>query len=530
MMRKKILLALFAALVCCCTPEAEKEGPRLSDPAKAPQVVSSVPVMNASGADIPQEIVLTYDKPIALAPHTTISINGVYVDDNVYILDNQLFIPVSLKGGTSYALKVQSPSVKDAEGNYAADYVLTFSTSYRNNFNAGAFSIEASPADADATEATRDLYSKFRDDFGKKIYSASSDVAAWTGLCGQAPAIGEYADVSAIGAWDGIFGLRWLPAMPTQSPDSEEHITRLEFDDIDMGEWAGYICFTMDNWNWFQDARAKEGMDAFQNLVPGSSIVAHYKDASADALMALKDHNWGGLVDASSNNYEYFSIPEGNGAYTLVMDEVLIAEIKSQGMIIGGKNYTLTYVEVIIPSGGGSVEPEKSVWANAGSFFPADAVTPGTWQNTALDAALAALAQDLKTLAVPVLFRPFPDASAGKYWWGGGSASDFKALWKYTFDYLCAAGVHNLLWTWSQAEAVEQWYPGDSLVDFTAAAGWDTLTHISISRMPAYCMGALPPIGASLEDGALWIWCMPDLPSAGEALSDWISSPYIVLK
>ena len=45
---KKIYILLFAsALAFACTPEKEKPAPKTSDPNKAPQVVSTVPAVNA---------------------------------------------------------------------------------------------------------------------------------------------------------------------------------------------------------------------------------------------------------------------------------------------------------------------------------------------------------------------------------------------------------------------------------------------------------------------------------------------------
>lgn len=74
---------------------------------------------------------------------------------------------------------------------------------------------------------------------------------------------------------------------------------------------------------------------------------------------------------------------------------------------------------------------------------------------------------------VPILFRPYHELSGSWFWWGRDlcTPSEYKQLWRYTFDYLVnAKGVHNLIYVYSMAsftteEEFLERYPGDDVVD-----------------------------------------------------------------
>jgi mannan endo-1,4-beta-mannosidase len=53
----------------------------------------------------------------------------------------------------------------------------------------------------------------------------------------------------------------------------------------------------------------------------------------------------------------------------------------------------------------------------------------------------------LKNRGVPVLWRPFHEASGKWFWWGYASADALKKLWKIEFDYFTKErGLNNLIW------------------------------------------------------------------------------------
>lgn len=73
---------------------------------------------------------------------------------------------------------------------------------------------------------------------------------------------------------------------------------------------------------------------------------------------------------------------------------------------------------------------------------------------------------------IPILFRPFHELTGNWFWWCKNNANpeEFKTLWKFTFDYLQAKGVHNLIYIYNTAdyktkEEFLEYYPGSNYVD-----------------------------------------------------------------
>ena len=371
-------LVLFAA---ACTPEEPKPAPKASDPEKAPVVVSTTPEANAPDAEVVTEIVVTYDRDILLAPNTTISVNGTYCDDEVYVVGKQLFIPYPIRGGgNTYTVKVTSPSVKDAEGNYCADFSFSFTTLVRNNFDAGAFAIAEEPVDPAATSEAKALYAAMKENFGNKSYSAAMAEVDWNydnakaiqQMTGKYPAINafdyihlpssgsewiDYGDITPVQEWSdmgGIVAAGWHWLVPTSNPNSSMAVDIVDFDDTDLGSWSANICLTQDNVDWFSDAVAAAAMAAFSQCIVGSTITIYYTNASG-AQLGYRTHNWANLVD-ETKTYDFFDLADGDGSTVLTLDATSLAEIKANGFIIGGHDCTITYVAIEHPKENESVE------------------------------------------------------------------------------------------------------------------------------------------------------------------------------
>ncbi len=80
--------------------------------------------------------------------------------------------------------------------------------------------------------------------------------------------------------------------------------------------------------------------------------------------------------------------------------------------------------------------------------------------------------KDEKGKNIPILFRPYHELTGGWFWWGKGNCTpeEFKALWKFTIDYLQKKGVHNLIYVYntSSFKSKEDFlanYPGDNYAD-----------------------------------------------------------------
>ena len=93
---------------------------------------------------------------------------------------------------------------------------------------------------------------------------------------------------------------------------------------------------------------------------------------------------------------------------------------------------------------------------------------------------IAQFALDLQKEGIPVIFRPLHENNGGWFWWGSScSAETYKALYRYTVDYLQSKGVHNFIYEYSPNGPImteEQFlsrYPGDDYVDILAFDYYD---------------------------------------------------------
>ena len=118
----------------------------------------------------------------------------------------------------------------------------------------------------------------------------------------------------------------------------------------------------------------------------------------------------------------------------------------------------------------------KNAWDNTPNSL--QTILPGgqnhekftTWLDKA--AAFFLSLQDKKGKSIPILFRPFHELTGGWFWWGKGNCTpeEFKAAWKFTFEYLQQKGVHNLIYVYNTGgfntkEDFLSSYPGDNYAD-----------------------------------------------------------------
>ena len=373
---KKYLLILGALFVAfACDPEEQPATPDKgkTEPSEAPKVVSTTPAANAAGVELTlQEIVVTYDKVISLAPNPTIKLNDVYVDEDIYVVEQSLYIPVELKGGTQYTVRVISPSVKDADGNYAQDLVFSFTTASLNNFNAAAFELDAAPADASATAETKALYGQMKGNFGSATYTAAMAEVSWNttnaeaikATTGSYPAINafdyvnlasspaswiDYGDITPVKDWaekGGIVAAGWhwkVPVLdpasipePEPNPDFPNDMVE-DFEDVTIAAW--------DKW-------ALVDGSFFKKATPGARLYIYYTDAHTESgngpQMALKYNltDWPAIVSEEGVFYGYFNVKEGEGFYSIVLDATELEILGGSGLVISGRYLTLKAVGI----------------------------------------------------------------------------------------------------------------------------------------------------------------------------------------
>ena len=149
-------------------------------------------------------------------------------------------------------------------------------------------------------------------------------------------------------------------------------------------------------------------------------------------------------------------------------------------------------------------------------------LTPGTEENSMMISrwrrAASALGE-LKSLGIPVLWRPFHEFDGGWFWWGKGGAEVFKRLWITMYEtFTREYSLDNLVWVLGYSGEVRPgWYPGDEYCDVagsdnydgtTNLAAWKRLKEITARPLAFHEVGKLNPISRFEEDGCLWSWFM----------------------
>ncbi|MCM1283805.1 MAG: Ig-like domain-containing protein [Muribaculaceae bacterium] len=122
-------------------------------------------------------------------------------------------------------------------------------------------------------------------------------------------------------------------------------------------------------------------------------------------------------------------------------------------------------------------------------------VLPGGRYNEQFKDYLDVIAAYAKGLGdIPVMFRPFHECDGGWFWWGSASTDDetYKALYRYTVDYLTGEGVHNFLYIYSpngpvmDTEKYLKRYPGDDYVDVLAFDYYDDYSSATAAFSEEY--------------------------------------------
>jgi mannan endo-1,4-beta-mannosidase len=268
----------------------------------------------------------------------------------------------------------------------------------------------------------------------------------------------------------------------------------------------------------------------------GDVIRVTIKDVAAGAQGSFKDgSSWSGLTttaaDGSTISYEYFDI--SGDKYTMEITQDILTAIQANGLIISGHDYTATGVYLDVTQTKAvrhqaktrALDPNNdySFYRDQTEFDADNALVEGTWENYYFLKDLAQCAEYLKLLqaeGIPVLWRPFHEASGGWFWWGKNAESE-KALWIAMFDYFKEQGLDNLIWVWVSEGDDDKWYPGDEYVDIigrdmytkTTSACFDAFndsqyTYANKMVTLSEC-GTVDDIPTQYAAYAEWSWFMP---------------------
>lgn len=107
---------------------------------------------------------------------------------------------------------------------------------------------------------------------------------------------------------------------------------------------------------------------------------------------------------------------------------------------------------------------------------------------------------------VPIIFRPLHEMTGDWFWWGVASPDDYKALWRFTVEYLRdEKDLHHLLYAYSPdsfqgREDYLRYYPGDDYVDVlgyddyhSLSSGYERLARVDTVAADAATADAVVP-------------------------------------
>lgn len=471
-------------------------------------VLRSVSVEDGATIKPVDAIYVDYNNLVGINVNSPATVNGDPVEAFVNP-DNamQLVIPMNCDWHKEYNVVVPEGMIyrKDDATVTNDGFNLTFNT----NLGINPEIVDKNLTNPNATPEAKALYAQMLADYGKVMYSGAMGGVAWetgytdyvasvNGDAGYPKIVGfdyihlayspanwiDYGDISPVqNVWNAgsIPAITWhwnTPGSMTKNlypyePDTENNNEIPDTDPIEMpGDWSGNLQLPADFFRFAEE---------------GNVITVHISGVADDAQGSFKNGStWSGLVDGETN-YDYFDInakdEEGNVASTassfqLTLTPALLKEVKDNGLIISGHDYTLEKVAF-----DGYICRMDQLNAKS-DFSPLKALTPGTPQNDIINADIEKLAGYLKLLQdanIPLLFRPFHEA-AGDYtwgawfWWGTQGVDATKQLWNYLRDKLeNEYGINNLIWIWTvqtssagefaDMSVIRAAYPGDDTVD-----------------------------------------------------------------
>jgi len=491
MRKNHILSALAMAAVtfgftACADTDAQYTIPDVA----APQVVATTPELGASTVkrgDV--TVTVKYDKRVFFASEDKDKIEvtgGTLTNAIVYGTDSLLTMTVNVPNrGQNVSITVPEGVVTNGQGKPAAAVNVNFTT----------VDLDKTPVMATSTSA-KALYNFLLENVDTKIISGMMANVAWNQDCadkvnewtGKYPAINgfdylhmaaskaganwiNYKDITPVKNWydnNGIVQMMWHWNVPKSEPQAGKGTTM-------PTDWSGYLQLTTD--------AAKADL---AKAKVGDKLIVTITDVAEGAQGSIKNSSWTGFVDEAGTSWEYFDI--SGDQYSMTLDATTLADMQANGFILSGHDYTVTGVYLVAdgktlaegtqlykPSS--NLDPNKDYNCyiknddNDGTTFDATkALTEGTWENEVWKDDMKTLKEYLTLLKdanIPVLWRPFHEAS-GKWFWWGKDADSFKKLWIAMYNELKDAGLDNLIWVWTSCGKDNDWYPGDAYVDIVA--------------------------------------------------------------
>ena len=481
------MAAVTFGVTACADTDAQYSIPDV----EAPQFVASTPVAGANNVkrgDV--TVTVKYDKRVFFASQDKDKIvvdGGTLTNAIVYGADSLLTMTLNVpQRGQEVSITIPEGLVTNGQGKPAASVNVNFTTT----------DLDKTPVMATSTSA-KALYNYLLENVDNKIISGMMANVAWNQECadkvnewtGKYPAINgfdyghmpaskaganwiNYKDITPVKNWSdnhGIVQMMWHWNVPKNEPQAGKGIEMLS-------DWSANLQLTNDA------VKAAIG-----NAQVGDKLVATIADVADGAQGSIKNSSWTGFTDEAGTSWEYFDI--SGDQYSMTLDATTLADMKNNGFILSGHDYTLTGVYIVpankdLAQGTQLYKPTANLdhnkdynfylksesYPEGTTFDAANALTEGTWENQVWKDDMQTLTEYLtllKNANIPVLWRPFHEAS-GKWLWWGKDADSFKKLWIAMFNELKEAGLNNLIWVWTSCGNDNDWYPGDAYVDIVA--------------------------------------------------------------
>lgn len=196
----------------------------------------------------------------------------------------------------------------------------------------------------------------------------------------------------------------------------------------------------------------------------GVGVLASASNPFTTVASSAVPARWQELYGASTPASIEWEMAEQNNP-SVVRDWTGLSSFAASGGLpwvrISMNNFTVPYVR-------GSTPPQGGMNDTRGG---AAAVLPGGSAHAAFMAWAQQLAREVKAVGKPVVLRPLHEGNGQWFWWGG-HATNFVALWRQLFQLFQDEGAHNVIWLWAAADICPNancnalaFYPGDAYVD-----------------------------------------------------------------
>ena len=533
-----ILLAIVSLAITSCNDEAEEIAVT-----SVPRMTAVTPkdgATNVIAQDGSLTVELVYDKKIKLTDDDPLGKIQVFRGEldikDAYCVNNTLFMELAeCDDNTNYEIYIPKGvilSASDGTEAYAARFSFTVELKRTAPFQL----IKTNLCNKNASPEAKRLYTELVRNYGKNIISGAmaidqvqkSQYHSWNSeyaeligqKIGKTPLLNgfdyghlssspanwiNYDDISPVKNWynaGGIVSAMWHWNVPDNDPYNGIKLLEEQYD---LGIWISCVI-------------SLNGNDV-NNF---TKIRFSISDVEDDAQILIQEKENGGNISS-------VMISSDMTEYVLELTDEIKEKIKD-GFVLNGKSCTVTSIDLLDYTLGFYVPGAGS---SSTTFDPSKVLEENSWQHKFFYDDLKKLADYMKPISdagIPVIWRPFHEASGGWFWWAAGGPEVYKQLWQMMYKYLIEEReLNNLIWVWTSDSKGndEEWFPGNEYVDIIGRDLYDVsdvdefvnefynLAEKYPNMMIALTeCGRISNISDIWEAGAKWAWFMPWYPSS----------------